>query len=620
MTFSKLYNFNGWNGISDAFSINSSAEIHDGNKITTTETTNGFASVREKFTVESVCETLEEVQTRTDTVKNTSDEELHIYDYKYRFAFPGDEYEVYTQYNNWCDEARGKWCELSTAVEASSKSPRTNDSHTPMLAVFNKQTGRGTVFHMYTNCSWKMQVRKQSPNNHLVFTVVEISPSDDALDLTVDSGESFAFPTVVYYEFDDKISFDSHKLHKYLAKVHPRKKLPVIYNTWLAFFDNIDFDTVCSQIPLAAEIGCDYFTLDAGWFGKGADWSRSVGDWEENINDGYFGRMLEISDRVHKNGMKFGLWLEPERAVAGSDIVKNHPEYFFDNNGFSYFLDFANDKAREYITKVTFDLVEKYNIEYFKFDFNDSITYDKTHRAFFDYHKGLEKYVYDVREKYPDIYIEGCASGGFVTNINNMKLYDSVWLSDNQSIYETVRIFKDCINHVSPSFMEKWAALLSVEDEFPQYGKKKPVTRHFSTNNGTWDSIVNFKESYLDGFFSGSPIGITTDLTKISCELLEKLKSVISQFKAEEPFWRKACCRIICDTNRVLALQYENDETVKLVVYTHKPMTQINITIYPEIESGVFTLDGKMYDGNGIVVDNPTDNNSYIFTFERIKK
>lgn len=617
MTFKNLYNTGGHNGISDAFSINTNVEIHDGNVITTKETDGGFTSTREKFTVTGKQEKIDDVQTRCDVFTNTSDETIHIHDYKYRFTFPGDEYEVYTEYNNWSDECRGAWQPLATEISAAVKSPRTNDSHIPMLALWNKQTNRGVVFHLYTNCSWKITTRKQSPNNQLIFTMVEISPYDDALDIEVKAGESFEFPKAVFYEFENKLNFDSHKLHKYISKIHPRKKLPVIYNTWLAFFDHIDFEKIASQIPYAAEIGCDYFTLDAGWFGKGEDWWKCVGDWNENDSGAYFGRMREISDRVHKAGMKFGLWLEPERAVGTSEIVAKHPEYFLGNNGFSYFLDFANDEARKYITDVTINLVEKYNIDYFKFDFNDSITSDKTHRAFFDYHKGLEKYVSDVRQKYPDIYIEGCASGGFVTNINNMKIYDSVWLSDNQSIYETVRIFKDSLSHIAPCFMEKWAALLSVENKFPTAFKKGLVPQHFSSNDGTWTGIVNFYEGWLDGFFAGSPIGISTDLTEITSELRQALKEKIAAFKEEEPFWREAGARIISDTDRLLAIQYQTDDMIKVVVYTGKPVVQTSMTVYPVTDGKTYTFNGKDYDGNGITIENPTERNTYIFTLER---
>ncbi|MBQ7399175.1 MAG: alpha-galactosidase [Clostridia bacterium] len=622
MNYERLYNFNGWDGISDAFSVHSSAGISDGNQDSvkmTSKTEDGFVSVHDKFKILSKSEIIGEVQTRTDTFVNTSDEEIHISDYRYRFAFPGDEYEVFTVYNNWCYESRGRWQELNTEISSSSKSPRVNDSHAPILAIFNKQTGRGISFHVYANCSWKITARKQSPNNHLIFTIVEIFACDEGLDLVVGKAERFEFPKVAFYEFENKNDLDAHKLHKYLAKTSPRKPLPVIYNTWLAFFDYIDYDNIIAQIPHAAEIGCDYFTLDAGWFGDGSNWFRCVGDWTENKNGGYFGKMRSISDEVHKHGMKFGLWLEPERAVVGTDIVKKHPEYFFGDNGFSCFLDYSNSEALKYITDLTFDLIEKYNIDFFKFDFNDSITYDYNHKAFFEYHRGFEKYICAIREKYPEIYIEGCGSGGFVMSIGNMKNYDSVWITDNQSLYETLRIYKDSLCYQLPCFMEKWTSFVSVEDKFRTAGKAGKITHHFSTNNAAWTNAVSFRPGFLDGFFAGSPIGISTDLTEITSELRQKIKDIVTQFKEEETFWRNASCRIVSDTEKVLALQYENGDTVKLVVFIGKPMVQYRMILYPEIEAGKYTIDGRVYDGDGISLELPKELESYVFKFERVK-
>ena len=615
----KFFNNNGWNGISDLYSINSSAEIHDGKTIKTEFNEDGFTAIRDAFTINSKQEKIEDVYTRCDTLINTDNKTLHVHDYRYRFTFPGEDYEVYTMYNNWSNESRGCWMPLTSAIEASSKSPRTNDTHAPFLALYDKQTKRGVVFHLYTNCSWKMKAVKYSPNCQLIFTMVEISPCDDALDIEIKPGESFEFSKVAYYEFTNKDDLDSYKLHKYLLKTNPRKKLPVIYNTWLTFFDIVDFDKVVGQIDYAKEIGCDFFTLDAGWFGKSGSWSLSVGDWEENKEGAYAGRMKEISDRVRKAGMKFGLWVEPERAVYCADIVKEHPEYFFDSNNFSYFLDFANDDARKYITDKTIQLAKEYNVDFFKFDFNDSITYDKTGRAFFDYHEGFAKYISDVREALPGVYLEGCASGGFVSNINNMKLYDSVWISDNQSIYETVRIFKDSIRYMSPCFMEKWGAFCSVEDTLNFYSLN-PKIRHFSSNDGTWTGVVNFNETWLDGFYAGSPIGISTDLTRISCDLRQKLKDTITKFKEDEPFWRNACVRILTDTPKLLCLQYETDDEIRVVAYTGKPVVQDSMTVYPVVDGGEFTLDGKVYDNLGIRISGPVERTSYIFKLERVKK
>ena len=624
MKLDRLYNFNGWNGISDTFSLHSSVEICDGNEAMSKKTNindNGFVSTHEKFTVESKTETVEDVQTRQDVFKNTSRDNISIYDYKYRFALPGDEYEVFTVFNNWCYESKTSWQELNTEITALSKSPRVNDSHAPMLAIYNKQTHKGISFHVETECAWKITARKQCPNNFLIFTVIEISPCDEGMEINVEAGDSFTFPKVMFYEFSDKLSLDAYKFHKFLAVTKPRKKLPVIYNTWLAFFDYIDFDNVVSQIPLAADIGCDIFTLDAGWFGNGSNWFKCVGDWLENKNGGYFGRMREISDEVHKHGMKFGLWLEPERAVVQSQIVKDHPEYFFGDNGFSCFLDYSNEAALKYITDLTLNLIETYNIDFFKFDFNDSITYDKDRKAFFEYHNGFRKYISDIREKYPDIYIEGCGSGGFVISASNMDLYDSVWLTDNQSVYETERIFKDTLCYAPPSFLEKWTTFVSVEEKFRSAGGAGKSTRHFSTNNASWSEAISVKSGFLDGLFTGAPIGISTDLNEISPELYDKMKSLIKKFKEEEPFWRNASCRIITDTKRLRVLQYENGNTVKLVVTTGLPRVQYYIELYPVLEKGKYKTEcGEIYDGSGIFVELPKENESFVVSFERIEE
>ena len=193
----------------------------------------------------------------------------------------------------------------------------------------------------------------------------------------------------------------------------------------------------------------------------------------------------------------------------------------------------------------------------------------------------------------------------------------AIGIERNFRIYETVRIFKDSLSHISPCFMEKWAALLSVENKFPSAFKKELVPQHFSTHDGTWTGIVNFYESWLDGFFAGSPIGISTDLTRITPELRCALKEKISAFKVEEPFWRNASARIIADTDRLLALQYETDDMIKVVVYTGKPVVQTHMTVYPVLDGREFVFDGKIYDGNGLVIENPIERNSYIFTLER---
>ena len=56
---------------------------------------------------------------------------------------------------------------------------------------------------------------------------------------------------------------------------------------------------------------------------------------------------------------------------------------------------------------------------------------------------------------------------------------------------------------------------------------------------------------------------------------------------------------------------------IKVVVYTGKPVVQTYMTIYPVLDGKQFICDGKTYDGNGLVIENPIERNTYIFTLER---
>ena len=86
------------------------------------------------------------------------------------------------------------------------------------------------------------------------------------------------------------------------------------------------------NIEKAAQLGVEYFVIDAGWFGKGENWARARCDWEENLDFGFKGRMLEAAELVRASGMKFGLWLEPESAVRTAAAVEAYPEYYLEND------------------------------------------------------------------------------------------------------------------------------------------------------------------------------------------------------------------------------------------------------------------------------------------------
>ena len=331
----------------------------------------------------------------------------------------------------------------------------------------------------------------------------------------------------------------------------------------------------------------------------GEDWVSSRGDWVENQSGGLCGKMKEISQKVRRCGMKFGLWFEIESAAKTSQIVRIHPEYFIEHNDY-YFLNFENSAARKYILETLERNIKEYNIEFIKFDFNQDMDFDFSKAAVINYLRGYEKVIYRLKKTHPEIHLENCASGGLRADLHNSFIFDSFWLSDNQSPLEGMRIFKEGIKRLPPQCIEKWAVVTSVQDIFPVYGKNEKCEKIISAHDATCDAAIGISKSFLKGFLSGGPIGISCDLTKLSDDLIKLLAEHIKEFKSEHEFWASASCRILCDTEKVLVLCYSARDKIKLIAYSYKT-NQNSIYVYPKLDSASeYLFEGKVISGKDI--------------------
>ena len=536
------------------------------------------------------------VFTRNDVFENKSEESVTIYNLKSRFVFDGGEYEVYTQFNNWQTESVGQWQPLTTCVSVSGDSVRTCMNGAPFVVLWSVQEQRGTAFHLLPNCSWEIKISKLGTHGKRTNVVVELGISDFNLSLAVDPGETVKLPEILCYEVKNKVHFDCYKLHNYMHTNYPRKTVPVIYDTWMYQFDHISYESVVRQIPLAADLGVEYFFIDAGWFGKGASWGSSVGDWSENTTSAFKGRMLELANEVRNAGMKFGIWLEPERANINSDAVREHPDFYIPTSEGSsnLLLDFGNAEARKWMLGVIFDLIDHYGVEYIKDDFNADLFFDKNHGAFLEYHKGHEEFVHAIRERYPNIYLSSCASGGLRVELENYKLFDSSWPSDNESPYDEMEMYKHSIRRMPPQALERWAAIHSLggfEDFYKSFAEcnKDNNERIVACGDAIWSHVVGVKESYLKGFFTGGPIGFSCDLALVSEKTRAAFKEFIAKYKENREFWRTAVARLLCDTNTITVYQYSDMALNKAVIQLFTNDTiQKKCCVHPELDAAKY--------------------------------
>jgi alpha-galactosidase len=126
----------------------------------------------------------------------------------------------------------------------------------------------------------------------------------------------------------------------------------------------------------AAAMGVELFCVDDGWFGSRRSDNAGLGDWV--VRPDAFPNGLEpLVQEVHRLGMKFGLWVEPEMVNPDSDLYRQHPDWVLHFPGRErtesrnqLILDFGRGEVVDYILAHLDDLVSRYSIAFFKWDMN----------------------------------------------------------------------------------------------------------------------------------------------------------------------------------------------------------------------------------------------------------
>src|SRR5690625_5779109 len=113
--------------------------------------------------------------------------------------------------------------------------------------------------------------------------------------------------------------------------------MPLVYNDFMNTL--MGQPSTQALIPLVKEagaLGLDVFCIDAGWFASPAigDWWATIGEWNEAKDRFDDGGLARICETILDQGMRVGLWLEPEIVGADSPAVDQLPEdAFFRRHG-----------------------------------------------------------------------------------------------------------------------------------------------------------------------------------------------------------------------------------------------------------------------------------------------
>lgn len=272
-------------------------------------------------------------------------------------------------------------------------------------------------------------------------------------------GETFRTPEFIFTLSDEGKGKASRQFHDWARKYQVHKghdSRMTLLNNWEATYFDFDENKLIDLIGQAKELGVDMFLLDDGWFAnkypRHSD-TQGLGDWDET-RDKLPNGIGRLTREAKEQGVKFGLWIEPEMVNPKSELYENHKdwvitlpnrdEYYFRNQ---LVLDLSNPEVQDYVYGIVDGLMTKYpDIAFFKWDCNSPITniysnYEKRQsHLYVDYVKGLYNVLDRLQAKYPDLPVMMCSGGGGRTDYEGLKYFTEFWCSDNTDPIERLYI------------------------------------------------------------------------------------------------------------------------------------------------------------------------------------
>jgi len=287
---------------------------------------------------------------------------------------------------------------------------------------------------------------------------------------------------------------------------------PVCYNNWFCAGSKIDEKLFMKELKAAAELGIEVMVMDASWY-EGAslktdpftDFSKGLGAWKESRKK-FPNGLAAFSNEVHKQGMKFGLWFEPERVDLEMPIAKERRGWLATENGavkswgdrVKYgALCFANSETLEWAIGAVSSAIEEYRLDWIKYDMNVFFPYNcDNEKHGHGKHDGLYRHVLgvwnlfeEIHRRFPHLVIENCASGGHRLDAGMFRRSHLSYLNDETVDPRLVRSFitgsgvllppQRCYlfahrpEDVKYGFRSTWGGVPAVSDILHELAKRK---------------------------------------------------------------------------------------------------------------------------------------------------
>ena len=267
-------------------------------------------------------------------------------------------------------------------------------------------------------------------------------------------GERFRTSSVTILAYEGSVEEGHNAFRKLIRDVYspikaPLDELPFCAGLWGGMSTAGCLDRIRKVEENRLPFNC--YWMDAGWYGSGTavspdeyegDWAGHTGNWEINKvrhPDG----LMDVAKAIAKTDKRYLLWFEPERVRKGTPITSEHPEYiiFPDNESEqNALLNLGDERAWQYCFDTISEIIERLHVSIYRQDFNfrplpywrKNDTAERKGITEIKHIGGMYRLWDALRERFPGLLIDNCASGGRRIDIETLRRSIPLWRSDAQ--------------------------------------------------------------------------------------------------------------------------------------------------------------------------------------------
>ena len=326
---------------------------------------------------------------------------------------------------------------------------------------FSEQQGEVWAVHLGWSGNHRMKCEVKTDGRRYLQAEALWMPGEKALK----KDETVYTPWLYASYSPEGLNGMSQQYHRFLRdeiiRFPEQKPRPVHLNTWEGIYFDHDPNYIMQMAGRAAALGVERFIIDDGWFKGRNDDHAALGDWyldEQKYPDG----LMPVINHVKSLGMEFGIWVEPEMINPDSDLFRRHPDWILSMPGYTqptgrhqYVLNLNIPEAFAYIYERCLWLLGEHPVDYVKWDMNrELVQAGHEGRAAADAQTRQFYRLLDLlRERFPRVVFESCASGGGRIDFEVLTRTHRFWASDNNDALERCAIQRGMSYFFPPEVM-----------------------------------------------------------------------------------------------------------------------------------------------------------------------